>query len=62
MAIFSFMVAFASYNIVSGILWARYKPIQALVRACLVAATIVTIFKTGESIPPYYAKYLLGYF
>lgn len=62
MFVFADCITFVSYCIVSGALWARVKPTLTLILACTCCATIVMIFKLGESIPTYYAKYLLGYF
>ena len=44
---------------VAGILWLKFKPLISLTRACMFAITLVIMFKVGESVPNYYAKYLL---
>ena len=62
MFVFADCITFVSYCIVSGYLWARVKPYLTLILACACCATFVMVFKLGESIPTYYAKYLLGYF
>ena len=60
--IFAEMITFNSYCIVSGIIWAKFKPMLSLALACCFACVMVMMFKLGESLPAYYAKYLLGYF
>ena len=61
-ALFALVSTIGLYNLITGLIWLRYKPTVSLILFAVAGAMTIVICKTGQSVPREYANFKLGYF